>query len=116
MVAGEKGVHWRKQLVAFTVASSSAMIGWAKVTHCGVVKVPRHVAQDLEMANSGESIRSGCDSGGYGGWSRIVAGVHPRCDISYPFAVIHLRWARITVVDANLGARSPAVRHLNLPF
>jgi hypothetical protein len=83
-VAGEKRGHWRKQLVAFTVASSPAMIGWAKVTHCGVVKAPRHVAQGLEVANSDESIRSVRDLGGYGGRSRIVAEVHPRCDISYP--------------------------------
>jgi hypothetical protein len=60
------------------------MIGWAKVTHCGVVKTPRHVAQGREVANSGESIRSGRDLGGYGGRGRIVAGVQPRCDISYP--------------------------------
>jgi hypothetical protein len=116
VAVGEKGVHWRKQLVAFTVESSPAITGWAKVTHGGIVKAPRHVAQGREVANSGESIRSGRDSGGYGGRSRIVAGVHPRCDISYPFAVIHLRWARITVAGMNPGARSPAVRHLNLAF
>jgi hypothetical protein len=84
VAAGEKRGHSRKQLVAFTVASSLAMIGWAKVTHYGVVKAPRHVAQGLKVANSSESIRSVCDSDGYGGQSRIVAGVHPRCDISYP--------------------------------
>jgi hypothetical protein len=66
------------------VASSPAMNGWAKVTHCDVVKAPRHVAQGREVANSSESIRSGRDSGRYGDRSRIVAGVHPRCDISYP--------------------------------
>jgi hypothetical protein len=60
------------------------MNGWAKVTHCDVVKAPKHVVQGHEVANSGESIQSGRDSGGYGGRSRIVAGVHPRCDISYP--------------------------------
>jgi hypothetical protein len=32
------------------------MNGWAKVTHCDVVKVPKHVAQGREVANSGESI------------------------------------------------------------
>jgi hypothetical protein len=83
----EKGVHWRKQLVAFTVASSPAMNGGgggAKVTHSDVVKAPKHVAQGREVANSGESIRSGRDSGGYGDRSRIVVGVHPRCDIYYP--------------------------------
>ena len=73
MAAGEKGVHWRKLLVAFTVASSPAMNGWAKVTHCDVVKAPKHVAQGREVANSGESIRSGRDSGGYGGRSGTVA-------------------------------------------
>jgi hypothetical protein len=66
------------------VASSPAMNGWAKVTHCDVVKAPKHVAQGREVANSGESIRSGRDSGGYVGRSGIVVGVHPRCDISYP--------------------------------
>jgi hypothetical protein len=84
VAAGEKGVHWRKQLVAFTVASSPAVNGGAKVTHCNVVKAPKHVAQDREVANSGESIKSGRDSREYGGRSRIVAGVHPRCDIYYP--------------------------------
>jgi hypothetical protein len=52
VAVGEKGGYWRKQLVAFTVASSPTMIGWAKVTHCGVVKAPRHVAQGREVANS----------------------------------------------------------------
>jgi hypothetical protein len=66
VAAGEKGVHWRKQLVAFTMASSPTMIGWAKVTHGSVVKAPRHVAQGRKMANSGLSIRRGHDSGGYG--------------------------------------------------
>jgi hypothetical protein len=60
------------------------MIGWAKMTHCGMVKAPRHVAQGRQVANSGEPIQSGCDSSGYDSWSRIVAGVHPRGDISYP--------------------------------
>jgi hypothetical protein len=66
------------------VAGSPATIGWAKVTHCGVVKAPRHVAQGCEVANSGDPIQSGRDLGGYGDRSRIVAGVHPRDDISYP--------------------------------
>jgi hypothetical protein len=63
------------------------MIGWAKVTHGGVVKAPSHVAQGHEVANSGEPIRSDRDSGGYGGRGRRVARVHPRCDISYPSAL-----------------------------
>jgi hypothetical protein len=65
------------------------MIGWAKVTHCSVDKAPRHVTQGREVANSGESIRSGRDIGGYGGRSRLVTGVHPRCDISYPSALFN---------------------------
>jgi hypothetical protein len=73
--------------VAFTLAGSPATIEWAKVTHNGVVKAPRHVAQGCEVANSDEPIQSGRDLGGYGGWSRIVAGVHPRDDISYPSAL-----------------------------
>jgi hypothetical protein len=98
------------------VASSPAITGWAKVTHGGVVKVPRHMAQGHEVANSSESIRSGRDTGGYGGRSRIVAGVHPRCDISYLLAVIHLPGARITAVGANPSARSPAVSYLKRAF
>jgi hypothetical protein len=31
-----------------------------------------------------------------------------------PLFIIHLRWARITEPDANPGAQSLAVRHLNL--
>jgi hypothetical protein len=60
------------------------MIGWAKMTHCDMVKAPRHMAQGREVANSGEPIQSGRDSSGYGSRSRIVAGVHPWGDISYP--------------------------------
>jgi hypothetical protein len=75
--------------------------------------MPGHVAQGCEVANSGEPIRSGRDSGGYGGRSRIVARVHPWCDISYLLAVIHLHGARITAASANPGARSPAVSYLN---
>jgi hypothetical protein len=56
----------------------------ATVTHCGGVKAPRHVAQGREVTNSGEPIQSGRVLGGYGGRSRIVAGVHPWYDISYP--------------------------------
>jgi hypothetical protein len=61
VAAGEKRVHWRKQLVAFTVASSPAMNEWDKVTHGDVVKAPKHVTQGREVANSGEFIRSGRD-------------------------------------------------------
>jgi hypothetical protein len=87
-------VHWRKRLVAFTMSSSPAITGWAKMTHDGVVNEPRHVAQGCEVANSSEPIQSGCDSSGYSGWSRIVAGVHPRGDISCPLHVIQLCRAR----------------------
>jgi hypothetical protein len=45
----------------------------AKVTHCDVVKAPKHIAQGREVANSSEFIRSGRDSGGYGGRSGTVA-------------------------------------------
>jgi hypothetical protein len=85
MVAvGEKGVHWRKRLVAFTVASSPAITRYAyhELLRCG--KTPGHVAQGHEVANSGQSNRSGRDTGGYVDRSRIVVGVHPGCDISYP--------------------------------
>jgi hypothetical protein len=46
--------------------------------------MPRHVAQDREVANSGEPIQSGHDTLGYGGRSKIVVGVHPRRDIYLP--------------------------------
>jgi hypothetical protein len=45
VAVGEDGMHWRKRLVAFIVASSLAITGWAKMTHGGVVKALRHVAQ-----------------------------------------------------------------------
>jgi hypothetical protein len=73
VAAGEGRGYWRKQFMAFTVASSPAIKGWANVTHCDVVKAPKHVAQGREVANSGESIRSGRDSGEYGSRSRTVA-------------------------------------------
>jgi hypothetical protein len=40
--------------VAITVASSPAITGWANMSHGGVVKVPRHMAQGCEVSNSGE--------------------------------------------------------------
>jgi hypothetical protein len=36
------------------VASSLTITRWANVSHGGVVKVPRHVAQVCEVSNSGE--------------------------------------------------------------
>jgi hypothetical protein len=45
VAVGEKEVHWRKRLVVFTVASSLTITGWAKMTHDGMVKASRHVAQ-----------------------------------------------------------------------
>jgi hypothetical protein len=54
VAVGEKGMHWRKRLVAFTVASSPAITGWAKMSHGGVVKASRNVAQSCGVANSGE--------------------------------------------------------------
>jgi hypothetical protein len=69
------------------VASSPATTGRANVSHGSVVNVPRHVSQDSEVAISGEPIRSNCDLLGYGGRSKIVAGVYPRCDIYLPPAL-----------------------------
>jgi hypothetical protein len=46
------------------MVGSPALIGWAKMTHCGVVKALRHVAQGRKVANSGEPIQSGRDSSG----------------------------------------------------
>jgi hypothetical protein len=75
--------------------------------------MPGYMAQGREVANFGEPIHSGCDSGGYGGRSRIVVGVHPRRDISLPLCVIQLRRAQIIAAGANPGARSPAVSSLS---
>jgi hypothetical protein len=36
------------------VASSPAITGWANMSHGGVVKVSRHVAQGCEVSNFGE--------------------------------------------------------------
>jgi hypothetical protein len=36
------------------MATSPAIIGWANMSHGGVVKVPRHMAQGCEVSNSGE--------------------------------------------------------------
>jgi hypothetical protein len=54
VAVGEKEVHWRKRLVAITMASSPAITGWANMSHGDVVKVPRHVAQGCEVSNSSE--------------------------------------------------------------
>jgi hypothetical protein len=83
VAVGEEEVHWRKRLVAFTVASSPTITGWAKMTHGDVVKAPRHVAQGCGGANSGEPIQSDRDTSGYGCQSKITVEVHPRGDISY---------------------------------
>jgi hypothetical protein len=50
--------------------------------------MPRHVAQDRKVANSGEPIQSGCDMLRYGDQSKIVVGVHPRRDIYLAHVVI----------------------------
>ena len=47
-------MHWRTRLVAITVATSPAITGWVSMSHGGMVKVLRHVAQDREVSNSGE--------------------------------------------------------------
>jgi hypothetical protein len=60
------------------------MNGWAKVTHCNAVKAPKHVAQGHEVANSGEFIRIGRESGGHDDRSETVAQVHPQGDFYYP--------------------------------
>jgi hypothetical protein len=48
------------------------------MTHGSVVKALRYVAQGCGGAISGEPIQSGHDTSGYGGRSKIAAGVHPR--------------------------------------
>jgi hypothetical protein len=54
VAVGEKEVHWRKRLVAITVASSPTITGWANMSHDSVVKVSRHVAQGCKVSNSSE--------------------------------------------------------------
>ena len=77
MAVGEKGVHWRKRLVAFTVASSPAITGWAKMTHGGVVKASRHVVQGCGGLTPASLSRVTMTRAG------TAARVHPRGDISY---------------------------------
>ena len=84
MVVGKKEVYWRTRLVATTVASSPAIIGWANMSHGGEVNVSRHVAHDRAMASSGEPIQHNRGLLGYGGRSKIVAGAYPRRDIYLP--------------------------------
>jgi hypothetical protein len=52
----------------------------ANVSHGGAVNVPRHMAQGREAAVSGELIRISHGLLGYGGRSKIMAGVFPRRD------------------------------------
>jgi hypothetical protein len=47
VAVGEKEVHWRKRLVAITVASSPTTTGWANMSHIDVVK-------GCVVSNSGE--------------------------------------------------------------
>jgi hypothetical protein len=54
LVVGKEEGHWRTCLVAITVATSPAITGQVSMSHGGVVRVPRHVAQDREVSNSGE--------------------------------------------------------------
>jgi hypothetical protein len=70
--------------VAFTVASSPATTGRANVSHDGEVNVPGHMAQGREVAISGEPIQINRGLLGYGGRSKIVAGVYPQRDIYGP--------------------------------
>jgi hypothetical protein len=83
MAAGEEG-YWRARLVAITVASSPATTRRANVSHGDEINVPRHVEQGREVSISGEPIQIDRGLLGYGGWSKIVAGVYPRCDIYGP--------------------------------
>jgi hypothetical protein len=72
------------RLVAITVASSPTTTGRANVSHGGEVNVPRHLAQGCEVAIFDEPIQINCGLLGYGGRSKIVAGVYPRRDIYLP--------------------------------
>jgi hypothetical protein len=54
LAVGEEEGHWRTRLMAITVATSPAITGQVSMSHGGVVRVPRHVAQDREVSNSGE--------------------------------------------------------------
>jgi hypothetical protein len=53
----------------------------ANASHDDVVDVPRHVARGREAAVSGELIQISSGLLGYGGRSKIMAGVFPRRDI-----------------------------------
>jgi hypothetical protein len=83
-------VLWRKRLVAFTVAGSPVTTGWAKVTHGGVVKVPRHMAQGCEVANSGEPIKAVVTQVGTAArveyWPEFIHGVIFLTPLHYPTA------------------------------
>jgi hypothetical protein len=80
----------RTRLVAFTVEGSPATIGWAKVTHGGMVKVPRHVAQGCEVANSGEPIKAAVTQAGMVAgieyWPKFIHGVIFLTPLRYPTA------------------------------
>jgi hypothetical protein len=54
LAVGEEEGHWCTRLVAITVATSQAITRQVSMSHGGVVRVPRHVAQDREVSNSGE--------------------------------------------------------------
>jgi hypothetical protein len=84
VAVGEEMSHWRGDSWLITVASSPATTGRANVSNSGEVNVPRHVAQGRKEAISGEPIQIHCGLLGYGGRSKIVAGVYPRRDIYLP--------------------------------
>jgi hypothetical protein len=74
------------------------------MSHGGEVVVPRHMAQGHEESISGEPIQGGRDTLGYGGRSKIAAGVHPRAIFLTPGAIQLIR-ARITTAIARIRMR-----------
>jgi hypothetical protein len=62
-----------------------------------------HVAHGREDSISGEPIQGGRDTLGYGGRSKIAAGVHPRAIFLTPGALELIR-ARITATLARIRA------------
>jgi hypothetical protein len=86
--AREGEEYWRKRLVAFTVAGSSAMTGRARASHYDELQRLGTCHPSGKWLSLVNLSTTAVIPGGYGGRSRIVAGVHPRDDISLPLCII----------------------------
>jgi hypothetical protein len=85
-VVEETGGQWCSWFVENTVVDSPAMIGWLTWVTAVRLKVG-YVALGREVAVSGELIWISRGLIGYGGRSKIMAGVFPRRDIYWPLAL-----------------------------